>query len=289
MLEQLPVHSTTVVANNLNSPSTRGLKLPKGGRLKMAPLRSRESVDLDTAQHAGADLPPFVPWARFRETFDFRQGEHVTLVGTTGSGKTTLARELLLPMREYVCVLGTKTKDPSLYAPLERAGYDLEHTFDANAQEHGKRRIIFQPPLRTPDRDGFNEQSEAFKTALFDIYKWGGWCVYADEVRYLTETLGLQRTFEVLWLQGRSLGISLVVGTQRPVSIPLLAFDQATHLFLWRNTDRVNIERMSEFAGADSPIAKYTIPRLPHHEALYIDTRTGRMVRTKVELPKERR
>ena len=120
-----------------------------------------------------------------------------------------------------------------------------------------------------------------FRSALVDIFTAGNWCIYADEVRYLTNNLGLTTEMETLWLQGRSLGISIVVSTQRPVSIPILAFD-ANHLFIWRTTDRRDIITASEFTGTAQDSARYTIPRLPRHEALYIETRTGRMVRTKV-------
>jgi hypothetical protein len=244
--------------------------------LRLSPVRSEESVALDTERRG---MPPYVRWDRFLERFDWRQGQHVTLVGTTGSGKTTLARQIL-PRREFVVVLATKAKDSSLYDPLLRQGYELVEKFDPNPREHP--RVIFRPRLSAPTSEGRAEQKEAFRLALIDVFATGGWCVYADEVRYLTQYLGLQTEFETLWLQGRSLGVSLIVGTQRPVSIPLLAFDSADHLFLWRNTDRVNIQRMAEFAGASVEAARYTIPRLPRHEALYIATRTDEMVRTKV-------
>jgi hypothetical protein len=76
----------------------------------------------------------------------------------------------------------------------------------------------------------------------------------------------------------------MIVSTQRPVSIPVVAFESATHLFLFRTTDNRNIERIAEFEGANEKLLRWLLPRLQPHEALYIETRTGRMVRTKVEI-----
>lgn len=258
------------------APNTRGFRSP----LRLAPIRSAESVELDAAREL---MPEFIGWGAFMREFraSFLQGQHVTIVGTTGSGKTTLARQLL-PIRDYVTVMATKARDTSLYTPLERMGYVVTDTFDADDTDEP--RVIFRPKLDAPTRTARDEQAEAFREALIDVFNTGGWAIYADEVRYLTQYLGLATEMELLWLQGRSLGVSLIVSTQRPVSIPLLAFDQADHLFLFRNTDRQNVQRMSEFTGADVDLARYVIPRLPLHEALYVDTRSGRMVRTRVTL-----
>jgi hypothetical protein len=265
--------------------NTRGLRLPRSGRLRLAPIRSRESIVLDQdiserMAESGREAVPFTPWPRFLESFDWRQGEHITLVGSWGSGKTTLARQLL-PRRDYVVVLATKKTDPSLYEPLLNAGYVLRDTFDPDPG--AEPRVIFRPKLSSPTAEGREEQREAFREALVSIFDTGGWCVYADEIRYLSDYLRLGTELETLWLQGRSLGISMVAGTQRPVSIPVLAFD-ANHLFFWRATDKRDIVTMSEFAGVNMTVAREVIPRLPKHEALYIGTRTDDMTRTKVTL-----
>jgi hypothetical protein len=76
----------------------------------------------------------------------------------------------------------------------------------------------------------------------------------------------------------------MIVSTQRPVAIPVVAFESAFHLFIFRTTDERNIERIAEFEAANKPLLKWLLPRLDDHEVLYIETRTGRMVRTKVRL-----
>lgn len=257
---------------------TSGLRT---GRLKLRPLRSRESAQLDGFEHERRpEGVPFIDWRAFNERLEWKQGEHITLVGRTGSGKTTLARQLL-PRRDFVVVLATKRQDPSLYDPLLAAGYVLRETFDPDIATEPK--VIYRPPLPSPTPEGREVQREAFREALISIFEVGGWCVYMDEIRYLSETLKLGAELEILWLQGRSLGVSMVCGTQRPVSIPRVAFE-AQHLFLWKFTDKRDIVTMSEFTGENLPVAQALIPRLPKHEALYIDTDTDEILRTKVSL-----
>lgn len=225
-------------------------------------------------------MPPFVAWRDFYRMFaeSFKQGEHVTAVGGTGSGKTVLNRHVIL-LRAYVIVMATKLEDDSLYKPLQREGFVIVEEFDPDPYEEP--RVILKPP-QASIRDKPAQDREIFDDALQEIWNSGKWCVFADEIRYLTDNLKLDREFETLWLQGRSLGVSIVCATQRPVGIPLEAFSQATHLFLFRENDQRNIDRMAEFTAGDKELAKYVIPRLPRYEALYIDTRSGYMARTKV-------
>lgn len=259
------------------------------GRLRLSPVRSPASLQLDgqrtpvvRSRGTGGDpLPPFVAWSDFYSDFASRydQSHHVTLVGSNGSGKTTLARHLIL-LRRYVAVAATKVRDTSLYRPLEREGFV---TVDAFTSDPDQPRQIVNPQLEGVGLAARQHQQAVFGEMLSDIWQTGRWCIFADEVRYLTDNLKLATEMETLWLQGRALDISIVAGTQRPVGIPLEAFSQASHLFLARETDVRNIDRMAEFVAGDKEIVKYTIPRLPRYEFLYVELTTGRMARTKVE------
>lgn len=274
------------------SLNTAGFRI---GRLRLSPLRPTASVDLDQTpaglppRLAGVRMAPYRSWAEFKDWFlytrdngpgmqpGWRQGEHLTAVAKTQSGKTTLVRELL-PRRDFVVMLATKREDP-IYKKLERDGFVLVDKFDADPG--GPRKVIFRPPLRGTSKDDLLEQREAFREALTAVYNEGGWCVWANEVRYLSNNLNLKADLEVLWLQGATLGITMVAETQRPVSIPLLAFD-AHHLFYWKNADKQDIITMTEYTGVNTDVTRVSVPRLPRYEALYIDTVTDEIARTKV-------
>jgi DNA helicase HerA-like ATPase len=258
------------------------------GRLRLNPLRPLDSVRLDTEpltergfQGQTFQAPPYLSYPEWDEQFVWRQGEHMTAAGQTGSGKTTFMRRLLR-RRRYVVVMATKSADSSLYPPLEAEGFKVVTRWDPDPVESP--RIIFKPPLRG-GVEGKDAQREAFRAALLDVFETGseegGWCVYCDEVRYLTEFLNLKTEMELLWLQGRSLGISVVAATQRPVSIPILAFE-AQHLFVWRFSHKPDIDTISHFTGTLSPVVRQTVPRLPKHEVLHVQPEYGSAERTKL-------
>jgi len=223
---------------------------------------------------------PFVEWEQFYREFRWRQGDHVTFLGQTECGKTTFALNVL-DRRAYHVILVTKRKDPQLDR-LKKRGYIEVKEWNEIIPELGNRWLL-RPPLNS--LDGASQQ-RCFYDALNGAFRTGKWTVYADEVRYLTDTLKLRNQMEILWLQGRTLKLSIVAATQRPAHIPLEAYSQASHLFFWRTTDDRDLRRVSEIGGTvDGKKIRQEIPRLRNHEALYVCARNGQLLRTKV--PKE--
>jgi hypothetical protein len=133
--------------------------------------------------------------------------------------------------------------------------------------------------------DDLDAQHDIFATALQSIYIERGWTVFVDEARYLVHMLNLTRELQVLWQQGRALKISVVATTQRPAHMPLELYDQATHLFFWRDTDKVNLRRIAEIGGAvDAEQIKRQVANLDPHTFLYLNTRTAEMMISRVDL-----
>lgn len=217
---------------------------------------------------------PRIAWEDFLADFVWNQGEHVTLLGPTGQGKTTLAREIL-PRRDWVVTFGTKAKDETLNAMIKQEGFKRQKEWPPPPHV---RRVVLWPDMSKPTYKV--EQQRVFYEALSEIYKSGGWCVYLDELRYICDTLKLGELVEVLWQQGRSLGISVVGGNQRPRFVPLNAYDQATHLFVWNFNDKENAKRLSEIVGVDEKEVTAVIRGLPKYDVLYINANTHDMVIT---------
>lgn len=116
------------------------------------------------------------------------------------------------------------------------------------------------------------------------IYRQGDWTVVVDEARQVTDFLGLDKELILLWNQGRSQGNTIVAGVQRPRHVPLEAYDQASHLFFFKDPDEANIARVAEIAGVSKKIVAATVKALKPYEFLYVSPRTGEMYVSKMEV-----
>ncbi len=113
------------------------------------------------------------------------------------------------------------------------------------------------------------------------IYVEGAWTVAIDETWYIIQTLKMEREIKTYLLQARALGISLVCATQRPAYIPLEVYDQSTHLMFWRDNDESNLKRISGISWRSADLIRSVVADLDKHQVLYINTRTGEMLRTR--------
>lgn len=201
------------------------------------------------------------------------------MIGPTGCGKTTLALAIL-PRRRYTVAFGSKPRDETLSYLMDRKWRKIEEW----TPRPNEKRIVLWPRFRQPN-DVVNQRRQ-FANALRRIFLEGGWCVYIDEARYFVDVLKLAAYLRLYWYQGRALGISLVTTTQRPAYMPLEMYDAATHLFLWRENDPVNLRRLGGIAadpggGFDSRAIASIVSSLPAHEFLYVNTRNGQLLRSK--------
>jgi hypothetical protein len=225
-----------------------------------------------------------VRWDRFLQTWKWKAGEHLTAIGPTGSGKTVLTR-YLLRRRRFVVVLGIKARDPEFYGPFQADGYKLVHRFNLDADsKDDDPKVLFVPTSDKHGNESRRERSKKFRLALNDIMDsrappgHENWTVYADDVRYMSDQLGLRTEFEELWIAGRSEGITMVASSQEPVDIPVMAYGQATHLFLFRSTDKRRADRMAELTGVNREVTREVLLRLPSHQFLYVNRETGAML-----------
>lgn len=222
-------------------------------------------------------------WQEFQSLFKWDQGEHITLIGPTGCGKTTLTKALI-PMREWNIFLGSKKKDDT-QDQLSSMGFEYAGS-PAGIHPDISKNWIVKPPF--PDKYSAEQlkrfHAMVFRETLMRAYRDGSWTVYIDEARYITDILGLRDEVVLLLLQGRSQGNSIVLGTQRPRNIPLEAYDQPTHLFFWKDTDLQNVKRAAELAGVNRSRVARAVGALDKHEFLYANTRTGVLAISQVDL-----
>lgn len=243
---------------------------------------------------------PFTPWAEFMSSWAWRQGEHVTVIGPTGTGKTTVIRAILPKRYEAggaVNVLATKSLDSNLTSWARHDRLTIVRDWPPKAPQwwrppadhvDGARRVPWQNRIMTwPAARGMaladvdTHMADVHRRALTDMFWQGHWCVVGEELWELTR-LGLAAELSQLWTQGRSAGISLVGATQRPVDIPLFAYSQASHLFLFGDNDEVNLRRLQGIGGMSGATLRGAVSALSGYDVLYVGTRNQRLVRTRV-------
>lgn len=223
-------------------------------------------------------MAPRMPWDEFISTrLNWQQGEHLALIGPTGQGKTTLLTQLL-PLHPYVTVFATKPKDESMQRLIRFGGYYPIRRWQSMDPRKFPRRVLW-PDASSLDSDKL--QSEVFHDALSRIYREGGWTVAIDELWYIINILRLERDVKTYLLQARALGISLLCATQRPAWIPLEVYDQSTHLFFWRDNDETNLRRLSGISFRSAELIRSVVSDLEKFQVLYVNTRTGEMLRTR--------
>lgn len=219
-----------------------------------------------------------VPWSQWLVRWQWRQGEHLFVAAPTGWGKTYLIRPLL-DRRERVVVFVTKVKDDTI--TKQYRGWSVIREWPPPVWAT---KVLLWPRPGNTLRETVREQRRVFAGALNAIARAGGWCTVFDEQYWLCqpEYCGLGLENAMLQHHGRSHGLSVVNGTQRPAWVPLVTFSACSHAFIGKTTVRTDLQRLSDVGGHDMKAVSNTLKDLAEHEYLYIPARGGEPVVLKV-------
>jgi hypothetical protein len=217
------------------------------------------------------------------ERFDPKDGDHLTVLGPTGVGKTVLTFQLLekaiKPRKRPAVGLVMKPKDPEVKRWMDRLGlrtvrdWPPPPTFLRPAPTGWCLwpRHTFDPDVDDP------AHALIFRRALIDSFKRGNRIIFADEVAGLVEELGLSRNLRAIWKRGRTMGAGLWSASQRPAFIPRDAYSMAEHLFIADDPDEQTRKRYGEIGGVDPKMIRNELAALPPYHFLYF-RRTGRRI-----------
>ena len=193
----------------------------------------------------------------------WKVGQHIGVIGPTGSGKSWLIADVL-SLRKHVVVVATKSRDATLDKRYE--DFKPKKTWPP---DYGETKTLFwKKPKRLGD---FGEQQSAIYELMSDVFKRGGYTIAFDDLYYVSETLKLKRPLQMLYTQIRSQNASIVANMQRPAWIPLEALSQATFLLVFRLHDKADIDRVADGMGVARTELKQAINQLQKYEFLFLE------------------
>jgi hypothetical protein len=185
----------------------------------------------------------------------WEQGQHVCIVGQTGTGKTYLENRLL-QYRDCVIFLRSKADKVKL------EGFRRTKTVDGISIVNQHKWELY------PE---YKQQRYEFSRALHMVWEQGSWCVDIDELFYMCDRLRLDSDVEMLLTQGRSLDISVVCGMQRPSRITRFAMSEPTHYFFFHAEGR-DVKMISD---ATTPRIVPALAALKRYEFAYFNRITN--------------
>jgi hypothetical protein len=190
----------------------------------------------------------------------WRQGEHVALLGPTGSGKTFTARDICA-IRDWCVVLAVKPQDDTL-SHFTRGDPPYTRTKKWPLAYNVQRAVMSIPP------DSLNDMTQASRvyTVLNGLFKSGGYCVLLDDTGYITGILKLKRQVTQLLNVGRSHGLSIVTAATQATSvaanIPSETVRQVKHVLMWRFEDERDVDACAAICGLPRKLMQAAMQQL---------------------------
>lgn len=187
----------------------------------------------------------------------WKQGEHLIISGDTGSGKTTLGREIdqiRIDKGGHVVLFVAKLS-PDKTILEDYKGWKRWTDWKRNPSPSDNRILLW------PDTDKGKSlrekraiQREVFVNAIDTLADRGKWTVDFDEGLYMCspQFMNLGDEVALLHQMGRSSGLTIITKMQRPSNVPLVVYGSASNAFLGRTRQDTDLKRLAELGGREN-------------------------------------
>lgn len=210
--------------------------------------------------------------------WDYKAGQHVTILGSSGSGKTQFGFELLgatATPELQATMLVMKERDATVTKFAKRFTFKIIRSWPPPPVLPFQKKppgYVLWPPGDPDENVESWRQATVFRKAIRDLYwKKGKSIIFADESYSLEEELKLTKTVNRVHTKGRGMDTGIWSASQRPAFISQWAY-QANHLFLAFEPDRKARDRYGEISsGIDPALIRAVTERLGSYEFLYIN------------------
>lgn len=211
-------------------------------------------------QQAAFVAPQLVPWTELGPAFIETWGrdeqgkpraEHMEVEGQNGSGKSYLIATLMQQraQRFDTGMIGVITKSTDDSLPL--LGWP---TVGAWKDVRKYRQMLFWPMTSAKGEAKEQHHEKAIRELLEQLWPDPGQkanvVLYFDEIRYV-EALSrpMKKLVRMYWREGRSHGISIIAGAQRPLEMVRDMHSEAKWRAVFQPSDEADMERFAELLG----------------------------------------
>jgi hypothetical protein len=206
----------------------------------------------------------------FLDEWDYSAGQHLTMLGPTQRGKTTLAIELLnrsiSPQLKAVILAGKPPgRDKTMAGAANKLNLRIVEEWPPTPQWGDKKRngYVLRPrhTMKDSEKDNANLRYQ-FKHAIQDTYASSKpRILVADEAYHIQVTMKLKAQTEDILMRGAP-----VVGCwsllQRGRFVSYLVYDSPEHIFIYYDPDRTNQKRYAEIGGVDPEYVERVVATL---------------------------
>lgn len=197
------------------------------------------------------------------DKYQIRRTDRVFFVGTTGSGKTSLAKSLLWGQRRVIIL------DPKRKFTLPESWpipFITTSSLDELGEIENGSTVIYRP--------SYEETVDKCDTFFQWIYDTEDLTVFVDEVQSITVGK-IGRWYARCIQEGRERGIAVWSATQRPAAIPIIVISESEHYFVFRLTSVNDRKRMADYSGREE--LTEPIRTRDEYGFRYYDVRSGKV------------